>query len=115
MEEAIDKIKWYQHTTKAIYSKPVRRRELSDDSDSEIESIRTIDAAVKSERNFPPTDQLKSMEAQIQILVENMQSLQTKLTSMENKQQDHNIRRPVHAIIMRDQDTWQKVAEDQKY
>lgn len=55
------------------------------------------------------------MEAQIQILVENMQSLQTKLTSMENKQQDHTIRKPVHAIIMRDQNTWQKVAEDNRY
>lgn len=45
---------------------------------------------MKSERNFPTSthqsDQLKSMEAQIQILVENMQTLQTKLTSMENKQ-----------------------------
>lgn len=89
MEEAIDKIKWYQHTTKAIYGKPVRRREFSDDSDNEIESIRTINAAVKSERNFPTSkhqsNQLKSMEAQIQILVENMQTLQTKLTSMDNK------------------------------
>lgn len=46
MEEAIDKIKWYQHTTKAIYGKPVRRREFSDDSDN---------ATVKSERNFPPS------------------------------------------------------------
>lgn len=89
MEEAIDKIKWYQHTTKAIYGKPVRRREFSDDSDNEIESIRTINAAVKSERNFSTSkhqsDQLKSMKAQIQILVENMQTLQTKLTSMDNK------------------------------
>lgn len=45
---------------------------------------------MKSERNFPTSthqsDQLKSMEAQIQILLENMQTLQTKLTSMENKQ-----------------------------
>lgn len=45
---------------------------------------------MKSERNFPTSthqsDQLKSMEAQIQILVKNMQTLQTKLISMENKQ-----------------------------
>lgn len=89
VEEDIDKIKWYQHTTKAIYGTPVRRREFSEDSDNEIESIRTINAAVKSERNFPTSkhqsDQLKSMEAQIQMLVENMQTLQTKLTSMDNK------------------------------
>lgn len=91
MEEAIDKVKWYQHTTEAIYGKPVRRREISDEPDNEIESFRTINTAVKNERNFPlsthQSDQLKSMEAQIQILVENMQTLQTKLTSMENKQQ----------------------------
>lgn len=111
MEETIDKVKWYQHTTKAIYGKPVRRRKFSGDSDNEIESIRTINAAVKSERNFPPSshqsDQLKSMEAHINILVENMQTLQTKLTSMENKQRTrpqntetrpcYNCERPGHS------------------
>lgn len=119
MEEAIDKVKWYQHTTKAIYGKPVRQREFSGDSDNEIESVRTINAAVKSERNFPPSthqsDHLKSMEAQIQILVENMQTLQTKLTSMENKQRTRPQKTETRTCYnCEDQDTWQKIAEDQR-
>lgn len=74
---------------------------------------------MKSERIFPTSthqsDQLKSMEAQIQILVENMQTLQTKLTSRRtNSEQDQKIRRPVRAIIVIDQDTWQKIAENQR-
>lgn len=31
MERAIDKIKWYQHTTRAIYGKPVRQQGYIED------------------------------------------------------------------------------------
>jgi hypothetical protein len=89
MEEAIDKIKWYQHTTRAIYGKPIGRREFPADSDDDIESVRTVKAAGKGEKqSFPlrqDSDKLQSMEAQIKILVDSMQMLQTKLQSMETK------------------------------
>lgn len=54
MEETIDKIKWYQHTPDPIYGNPVRQRGYIEDSEDEIEPVRSIRAVVRSDKKITP-------------------------------------------------------------
>ena len=69
--EAIDIIKWYQHTTKAINWKAVRQRDYIEDSEDEIEPVRSIRAVGRSDKKITPStdqsEQFQFMEAQIKI------------------------------------------------
>lgn len=91
--EAIDKIKWYQHTKTAIFGKSVRQRIHFSDSDEE-EPERSINAVATNNKerrhhyHSDNSDQLKSMEDQIRIVVDNMQLLQSKLNSIESKSKE---------------------------
>lgn len=90
IEEAIDKIKWYQHTKTAIFGKSVRQRTHFSDSDEEepersINAVTTDNKERRHHYHSDKSDQLKSMEDQIKILVDNMQLLQSKLNSIESK------------------------------
>lgn len=99
IEKAIDKIKWYQHTTKAIFGKTVRKREVFSDSDNDETRtpVNTVKSAPVNRKHQLVTeiesDSIKSMEAQIKILVDNMQLLQTKVLDMEKAKQrtDENV------------------------
>lgn len=70
------------------YGKSIREREYTEDSEDEIETARSIRAVGKSDKKIiSSTDhskQFQSMEAQIKILVDNMQVLQTKMDKLEN-------------------------------
>lgn len=78
----------YQHTTKAIYGKSARQREDTEDSEDKIEPVRSIRAVGRSDKKISPStdqsDQFQSMEAQIKILVDNIQMLQTEVDKQEN-------------------------------
>lgn len=93
-EEAIDKIKWYQHTTIDICMKPVRQRGYTEDSEDEIEPVRSIKAVGRTDKKIisstDQSEQLQSMEAQIKIIVDNTQLLQTKINSLETTSKQRN-------------------------
>lgn len=78
----------YQHTTKAIYGKSATQREHTEDSEDKIEPVISLRAVGRSDNKiFPSTDQsdqFQSMEAQIKILVDNIQVLQTEVDKQEN-------------------------------
>lgn len=66
LEEAIDKIKWYQHTKTAIFGKSVRQRIHFSDSDEEKpeRSINAVATDNKERRHHYHSDnsyQLKSI------------------------------------------------------
>ena len=91
IEEAIDKIKWYQHTTKAIFGKTVRKREFFSDSDNDEThtAVNTVKSALVNRKPQFVTENysIKSMEALIEILIDNVQLLQTKVLDMEKAKQ----------------------------
>lgn len=98
IEKAIDKIKWYQHTTKAIFGKTVRKREVFSDSDNDETqtAVNTVKSASVNRKHHlvAESDSIKSMEGQIKTLVDNMQLLQIKILDMEKAKHrtDENIR-----------------------
>lgn len=51
IEEAIDKIKWYQHTKTAIFGKPVRQRIIHFSDSDEAEPERSINAVTTDNKD----------------------------------------------------------------
>ena len=97
IEEVIDKIKWYDHTTKSMFGKTVLKRELFSESDNDdtYTAVNTVKFAPVNRKPqlVAENESIKSMEAQIKILVDNMQLLQTKVLDMKKAKQrtDENV------------------------
>ena len=72
IEEAIDKIKWYQHSTEAIFGKTVTKREFFSESDNDdtYTVVNTVKSALVNRKPqlVAKNDSIKSMEAQIKFL-----------------------------------------------
>ena len=85
MEDAIDKIKWYQHTVKAIYGHPVRKRENL--SEYEDDTTKTVSVAKPERQSHQESEAIKSMESTIKMLVDQMQTVQTSLNKIQAEKQ----------------------------
>ena len=86
VEDAIDKLKWFQHTTKAIYGRPVRTRDPVPGSDSEEIFTVQATAATKDKKKEAPHNLLT--DSKLDRLMKAMQTLTSnyaELNSQYNK------------------------------
>jgi len=71
IDEAIDKITWYQHSTEAIFGKTVTKREFFSESDNDDThtAVNTVKSAPVNRKPqlVAKNDSIKSMEAQIKL------------------------------------------------
>ena len=81
IEDAVDKVKWYKHTVKAIYGRSSKTREVLSDSDSEGSPVR-VQAARPQKTDYGQSTELQK---QMTTLVSSMQQLTTEMATMKKQ------------------------------
>lgn len=85
IEDAVDKIKWYQHTVKAIYGHSVKTQDYFPDSESEEGPVYK---QVAMAQKVPKESENVDIQNQIKSLVSSVQTLTTEMVAMKKHLSD---------------------------